>query len=214
MKILIHIGKCGGVSVRNAILDSGRLHIDEIVHIRQPRITPDATYYILARSPVPRAISAFNWRYRLVVEESAQPDRFPGERQILENYGRLSVLAEALYFEDGSDNVLAQGNYMSIHHLGEGISFYLDRLLGSIPPTQVGGVLLQENLNNDMFRLFGIITKERANANQEAVPEDMLQLSEKAHANLRRFLRSDFACLEKLNQWGKISDEGWNRLSL
>jgi hypothetical protein len=61
-KVLIHVGKSGGTSLRRAPeqTDLGReMHV---VHIMRPPIRPSLEYYIVARGPIGRALSAFNWR--------------------------------------------------------------------------------------------------------------------------------------------------------
>lgn len=81
--IYIHIGKCGGTSLFKTIQDSPVVarsfsRIDW-VHIVTPAYRPEASYVVVLRNPVSRALSAFNWRYRLVVEEGGQKTRFAGE---------------------------------------------------------------------------------------------------------------------------------------
>ncbi|WP_139058884.1 hypothetical protein [Thiorhodococcus drewsii] len=184
-----------------AIRDSA-VRIDRVVHLRQPTVEIAARYVIIARAPIARALSAFNWRHQLVNSDARQAARFPGERAILNHYGKLGALAEQLYFQDGTDNALAQGNFRSIHHLGESIAFYLDPLLAQIGPGQMDGVVMQETLEADLTRLFGITTSLRERAHCSATPPGMLALSKRARVNLRRFLARDFACLETLRDWG------------
>lgn len=204
--VLIHIGKCGGSTCRT-VISASSVRIDRIVHIHQPE--PDITvrYYIIARAPIARAISAFNWRYWLVNSDERQAARFPGERAILNHYGNLSTLAETLYFPDTTDNPLAQGNFRSIHHLGESIAFYLDPLLSRINPDQVVGVVMQETLDADLARLFGVTAGLREKSHGGMTPPEMLALSDLAYRNLRRFLGKDFACLQKLREWGKLNPD-------
>lgn len=204
--ILVHVGKCGGSTCRTAISESA-VRIDHVVHVRQPVPEAGARYFIIARSPIARAISAFNWRHWLVNNDDRQAARFPGERVILNHYGSLGALAEQLYFPDETDNALAQGNFRSVHHLGEDIAFYLDSLFSKIDSKQVAGVVMQETLNADMDRLFGVTTNLREKAHHAITPPGMLALSNLARANLRRFLRRDFACLEKLREWGKLNPD-------
>ena len=84
--IYVHIVKCGGVTLENAIEDSplvkdlfASVHK---VHIRKPPILKNASYAIVVRNPIDRAISAFNWRYKLVVTDELQKHRFYGEYEI------------------------------------------------------------------------------------------------------------------------------------
>ncbi|MEM9581153.1 MAG: hypothetical protein AAF891_10740 [Pseudomonadota bacterium] len=202
--VLIHIGKCGGSTCRTAI-ETSQVPIHETVHIYQPVAAPDARYFIIARAPLARALSAFNWRHRLVHERPEQAARFPGEKAIITHYGTLNALAEALYFSDGTPNALALGNFRSIHHLGESIAFYLDPLLHEISPDQIGGVIMQETLQADLEAVFGVTTAQRTHANHDTMPPEMLHLSPLARSHLRRALAGDFACLATLQDWGVLN---------
>ncbi len=210
--VLIHVGKSGGTSLRLALKDSdlgGRLHV---VHIKRPPIRPSLTYYIVARGPVSRALSAFNWRYKLVVEDGTQADRIPGERAFLERYGTLQALAHDLYAPDGTPNPAAIDGFARMHHIRENIAFYLDPLLDRIDPGQIAGVLMQENLNDDIARVFGVEAGARRDKSHGAAVDPARKaLDARALDNLRRFLADDHACLLRLFCWGKISREVYAR---
>ncbi len=210
--VFVHVGKCGGTSILRAAARSTRVAIDEVVHIRKPPIDPAARYYIAVRAPIERAISAFNWRYEKVVATGVQRERYPGEAAILAHYGTLDRLATALYREDGTDDPLAQGNFRSIHHLGESIAFYLEDLLASIAPQQIGGVLAQERLDQDIARVFGVRAGPRLHEHRSATPPEQRSLSQRARYHLQRFLGRDFACLATLNRWGALPDETYARM--
>lgn len=206
---LIHIGKCGGSSLREAIRSVGDEFPLEIVHVEKPVYDPAFRYIIVARGPVSRAISAFNWRYKLVVEEATQRDRFPGESDVLEKYQSLDALALALYDERGRPNEVAHAEARRIHHLREDIGFYLTDLLTRCRSDQLLAVLMQENLDADIERVFGVKTalREKDNSAAAAVP-----LSTAAETNLRQFLADDYAALEKLYEWGLIADNVYRGL--
>ena len=204
-RFIVHVGKSAGASLRLS-LSPDTAKATTWVHIRQPRISEVDRYIIVTRAPIARALSAFNWRYHLVVETAEQPDRFPGERDVLLHYKTLEALAEALYFEDGSDNALAQGNFRSIHHLGESTAFYLERLLGTVRQGQIEGVIAQESLAADALRVLGTTIAKQSHVHRPNTPPRMLNLSVQARKNLRRFLHRDFACMTVLQDWGMLSD--------
>ena len=200
--VLIHIGKCGGRSLRDGIENAERNSDVHVVHIRKPIYREDLRYIIIARGPISRLISAFQWRYKLVVSDGGQRDRFEGEYDVLVKYGNLNNLAEALYHEDGTANTIAQKEIRRIHHIREDISFYLRELLSRCHPSQIVAVLMQENLDDDILRVFGYKNELRVHKNP-ASKEDMA-LSETSIKNLMRFFREDYEALIKLYCWGKI----------
>ena len=98
---VVHIGKCGGGSVtlaiRQSTLLSERFDSIEITHINKVKYSDKDSYLIIIRNPIDRAMSAFNWRYHLVVETEAQRKRFKGEWEILKKYSTLNSISEKLY---------------------------------------------------------------------------------------------------------------------
>ena len=72
-------------------------------------------YIIIVRGPISRAISAFYWRYKLVVQTGEQRNRFPGEFEILQKYQTLNRIAENLYDEKGHKKVAREMMAMTIN---------------------------------------------------------------------------------------------------
>ncbi|MGM0856561.1 MAG: hypothetical protein ACQEW0_05690 [Pseudomonadota bacterium] len=202
-KILIHIGKCGGTSLRKAIEKSGKENLYHRVHIMKPPIFYDKKYVIICRGPISRAISAFNWRYKLVVIDEAQKNRYKGEWEVLKQYESLNNLAELLYVDGVLQSDVAS-DLRKVHHLYEDISFYLTDLLNVLSPCQIDFVVCQENLDNDIERFFGVKVAFKEKGDYE---KTSTFLSEEATMNLRLFFRKDYECLMKLFTYGKISKE-------
>ena len=199
-RVLIHIGKCGGGAVKAALSEAGMASELRIVHIRRPAYGRRLRYVVLARNPLARAVSAFNWRYRLVVAEGVQANRFAGERGVLTRYGSVEALGEALYDADGTPRAGPIRHARMIHHLREDIGFYLTRLLGRCRPEQIEAVLMQETLSEDMERVFGIAGLRRIHDNRGMSADD---LSPRARANLMRFLHRDYEALARLYAWAR-----------
>ena len=202
----VHVGKCGGSSVKSA-LKSLRIPFEE-VHIQPAVWTPRASYWILLRDPIDRALSAFNWRHRLVITEGTQQHRFPGERAILSRWGNLNALAEALFDEGGRPNEEAIQEFRTIHHLKESIGFYFQRFNIAKHAGQIQSVLFQESLAEDFKRTF-----------QADLPSNRLKhnpnsstLSARAESNLRRVLASDYAVIEALHAAGHISQDRYESI--
>lgn len=203
--VLIHVGKCGGRTVRDGIDNATRNLVDHEVHIRKPVCRKDLKYIIVARGPISRLRSAFRWRYKLVVTEAVQRERFDGEHDILVKYQDLNTIAEALYHPDGTPNLTAHKDIRKIHHIHEDIAFYLGDLLKTVSPEQITAVLMQENLDDDILRVFGYQNSIKSNYNP--VGDEPDDLSSLATQNLMRFFANDYVALTQLYCWGKISKE-------
>jgi hypothetical protein len=200
--ILIHIGKCGGTSLRKAIKEARNIQITGVVHITKPLVLKQ-NYYIVARDPIDRCISAFNWRYKLVVTDGIQRHRRKGEYEVLTKYATLNAIAEELYNEQGLLNSDVATEFEKIHHLRERISFYLEDFLAQCPPNYIKGVFMQETLNQDIENHLEIpseqVAHEKCNKRQQAEV-----LSKRAKINLARYLEGDYKCLSTLCHLGHI----------
>lgn len=205
----IHIGKCGGSSLMAALRDSPRVRTEfdgvKHVHVRKPVFQRNAIYLIVLRNPVSRALSAFNWRYQLVLEGGEQRDRFRGEADILAKYGTLNTLAESLY-DDGALNRTVARDFRRIHHMKEDIDFYLGRLLDRITERQVYAVLTQEHLDEDIRAILGVARPRKTHAFKSKTDPSRLHLSALAKENLRTFLALDYAAIQRLNALHPIGD--------
>ena len=199
--VYVHIGKCGGVSLYNAIQNSAI--VKDVfksvhkIHIQKPPILKNASYAIVVRNPIKRAISAFNWRYKLVVTDETQKYRFKGEHEILKKYGTLNALGEKLFI-DGVLNYAVANEFQKIHHLKENISFYLKPLLDEISSTQMFAVFANETLDEDIANILGVKNDIYIHQNSNHVSDDKKFLSEKAYRNLKAYLADDYSYLSKL----------------
>ena len=201
---VIHIGKCGGGSLNAALQEAEIADKFRIFHVRRPVFRKNMRYIILARNPITRTISAFNWRYKLVVVTEEQRHRYPGEFEALTQYGSINELSEALYDDDGIASPETIKAMRTIHHIRMDISFYLTKLLERCRPDQIEAVLMQETLNQDIAKVFGINNEYQIHENSDMRGPP---LSSKARKNLMRFLHRDYEALARLYAWGKI-DKG------
>lgn len=213
--VYIHIGKCGGASLWDVINES-KLVQEEFsqvhkVHTVKPPILENAKYLIVIRNPISRAISAFNWRYKLVVEDEVQRHRFKGEREILERYKTLNNLAESLYTDNEVNGEVAK-EFQKIHHLKENIQFYLSELLDTITEEQIFGVLSTETLGEDVFQQLGVTNMKRTHENAKFVDESKKYLSASAYDNLKKYLGEDYESLRKLIELKTLTVCETNRL--
>lgn len=209
----VHIGKCGGSSVSKLLADSAIVSQRYASYFESHinGVTPNSSfdYLICLRNPISRATSAFEWRKKLVVFDSSsnQRNRFPGEYDALSSYGTFSELAENLYSDTFMLNQRVARDFNLIHHLRESISFYLAPLFPVLTSKNVFGVICQETLISDCFRVLGVDankTYERKNINRK---ESIYSLSKLAISNLKYFLRDDYACILEMWSAGLISDK-------
>ena len=214
---VVHIGKCGGSTVRLAVAQSAFLgeRFDKInvTHVSKVRYSQHDKYLIIIRNPIGRAISAFNWRYHLVVETEQQKERFEGEWKILKKYSTLNAISERLYTVDSDSlNQVVSCEFKIIHHLREDISFYLSDMLEQLRPGQVYGIIKQHSIAADCNLLLGPnVNIQHKKRHGDNVPLLKKELSELARRNLRRYLHKDFVCILKLYNLGLIT---WNDFEL
>ena len=206
--VFVHIGKCGGASLWDAINQSDRLkqnyrHFHKI-HDEKPPVGRSIRYVVSVRNPISRAISAFNWRHKLVIEDAVQPNRFRGEREVLLRYGTLNALAEQLVDEQGINKRVAR-DFHKIHHIRENYAFYLNGILDSVSADQIVGVIATETLAADVAQQLGVGSVVRTHDNAAFTDPKMKTLSDRAYENLQQVLAPDYLCLRRLIQLNQTS---------
>lgn len=197
--VYVHIGKCGGASLRHALNDSpivaGQFTKILKIHRVKPPVHRRSKYAIVVRNPVQRAISAFNWRYFLVVQDGRQEKRFIGEYEALRKYGTINNLAESLYCRGMLVSQAAE-DFEKIHHLRERISFYLCDLIQQLRPDQVQFVFAQETLNQDIAALLKTQNTHEIHRHGDRTENYRKTLSEEGYRNLKCYLRTDYEAIE------------------
>ena len=216
---VVHIGKCGGSTVRLAIAQSELLAKKfgkvKFTHISQVKYSQHEKYLIVIRNPIARAISAFNWRYHLVVETEQQRERFKGEWHILKKYLTLNSISERLYSLDSESlNQDVSREFKVIHHLREDISFYLSEMLEQLRPGQVYGIIKQHSLAADCSLLLGPnVNIQHEKRHGDTILPSKKELSGLARRNLRRYLYKDFSCILKLYNLGLMAWDDYELLT-
>ncbi len=200
--VLVHIGKCGGGTLKRGLAHATKNANPYVVHVRKPVYRPDLKYIVVARAPISRLVSAFRWQYKRVVEENCCVNPFPGEHGILEKYRTLGRMAEALYDADGRPDPQVHDEIRRIRHIHEDIAFYLYPLLDRCRPEQIVAVLMQETLDADIARVFGYRNDLQLHTNPGTRQDG--ELSPHAMRNLKRFFSKDYEALMVLYCWQKI----------
>ncbi len=182
--VFVHLGKTGGTSVVN-MLRKHQFNFD-VIHVHKIKYDPLKKYVLLLRDPIERFISAFNWRYFLLVDDiqkknwntSTKPSS-KNELELLKKYNTPNALAEDI------NNFNYEKDY--IHHINENLEFYFQNF--PLPNKNIIGILNTKSLQEDFQHLFGInelLTREKQNSHYSTF------LSEQAKANLLKFLEKEY----------------------
>ncbi|AKI03361.1 hypothetical protein IMCC20628_04695 (plasmid) [Hoeflea sp. IMCC20628] len=213
----VHIGKCGGYTVADALAISHvvkeRFSRIKRIHIRPPHYQKKARYLIVLRNPIDRLSSAFAWRYEKVVKSKDQEFRFAGEFEVLEKYNDLNTMAERL-IRDGEFCIEAIGDMLKIVHFSQDIFYYLDPLMRSVRPDQIFSVFTQETLQQDMQEMLGVDDAVHMNRNESDLAETNMRLSPQARRNLKRFFARDYECIRTLDALYPLGQDRLKRLLL
>ena len=202
--VIIHIGKSAGSVVCNT-LKKNNIEFTQI-HVQKAKFKENKKYVILLRNPITRFISAFNWRYKLVLIDKTQKERFYKEKNALEKYNNANNLAENIenYDDDEGEEY--------IHHIYEDINYYLSDFLRECKSENILGVITQENLFDDFRKIFNIEIDENVDSrkNKSGMSKD---ISDTGYKLLKKYLWRDYECIEKLYKMGCLSKKQYRKLS-
>ncbi len=212
---VIHIGKCGGSSIRKAIASSdivkSKYSKVSITHVSKVKYFEEIDYLIIIRNPISRLLSAFNWRYYLIVESEIKKNKSSKtlhEWEILNKYNSLDNLAKILYdANSGNLNKEVAEDFNLIGHFEKNISYYLEDSLKFLKPNQVFGVIKQESIEKDCERILGVKLNSHERKNQFRVPPYKLHLSSSSIKNLKKFISNDYLALRKLYDLNVLNKE-------
>ena len=207
--VLIHVGKCGGATIRTTLHNNNSKYYSikfYSIHTEVIKLKKNTKYVILLRNPVSRFISAFNWRYKLVILDKTQEDRFPNEKNVLEKYKNVNNLAENIekYDDDYAEEY--------IHHIYEDINYYLSDFLQDCKKEDILGVITQENLDKDFKKIFKIDIENNLRVN-EGDPSLSKKISYSGYKLLKKYLWKDYECINKLYKMGCLSEKQYNNLT-
>ncbi len=187
----VHLGKTGGSSVISALKNNGFNF--EVVHIQKVIFDASKKYVLLIRDPIERFISAFNWRYYLLIDADRRKwnkntkTASKNELELLLKYKTPNLLAENI------QNFNFDKDY--IHHINENYEFYFHDFLSKFNKNSIYGVMRTESLQSDFESLFGIkdlLPNEKQNISYNK------QLSKTAFCNLLTFLEKDYIVYKSL----------------
>lgn len=202
---VIHIGKCGGSTVRESLIRN-EIKFKKI-HVRKdtpPKFSCQKKYLIVIRNPIQRFISAYNWRYHLVFTTEEQEGQ-EGEKNIFLEYKTVNDFVTAL-----RGNIISIEDAYKIRHIDKNIHFYLQGMFDNIQKKNILGVVCTETLDNDMEKFFSINITIKEKDNKKYSKE----LSGSNYKYLKNvFLIKDYECIDKLYENDIIDDEKYDILS-
>lgn len=212
----LHIGKCGGYSVADALAASpniqSRFKSIKRVHLRPPHYQSNARYLLVLRNPIDRLVSAFSWRYQEVVQgKGANEFKYAGEFEALSRYENLNNLAERLII-DGILSVETIKYMLDILHFRQDISYYIEDIVAKATPGQIYGVFTQDRLAEDIKEVLGVDSATHRNRSQLALFEKNSVLSDVARRNLKTVFARDYECIKSLNAIYPLGAERMNAL--
>jgi len=199
---IIHIGKCGG-SVVIETLKKNKIKFNQI-HIKHVKFKENHKYVIILRNPISRFISAFNWRYKLVLLDQIQEYRFFNEKDILKKYNNINNLAENI---EKYDDELEY-----IQHIYEDINYYLSDFIRECKSENILGVITQENLKEDFKKIFGFDLDENVESRKNDAPLSKY-ISDVGYKLLKEYLWRDYRCIKKLYKMGYLTKKQYKVLS-
>ncbi len=191
--VFVHLGKTGGSSIIDSLKKHG-FHKFEVIHVQKVKYNPNKKYVLLLRDPIARFISAFNWRYFLLIDDKQKKSwdkntkpASKNELQLLLKYKTPNALAE--------DIVNFNYNKDYIHHINEGYEFYFNDFILNFDKKSILGIMKTESLQEDFSCLFGISAKL---SNEKQNSSYCKSLSELGRQNLIAFLKKDYIIFKQL----------------
>ena len=212
---IIHIGKCGGGSLLEELIEKKKIE-SIICHCEKPIIKKNSKYIILIRDPINRFISAFNWKmFRCTTEEGCN---FQGmskpKSNIIEIEGykywkNINNFAENLYDKNDNINDMALKLIKNSNHLHFDINYYLEEILPFCNRNNCD-IIRYEFYNEDINKVFNIesISKTSHVYNKKYSK----YISDKGIKNLRNFLEKDYNCFHILREKNIIDNNYYQNI--
>ena len=195
----IHIGKCGGSTITQALIDSGLYRRCTHVHVEKPKYNSTEKYLIAIRNPIERFVSAFYYRKYQTTQLPKERYRFTGENEFLQKYATIEDLIQ-------DDITTLQRQY--VHHIKEDIDFYLGDFVDQCNPSNIIGIVCTKSLSKDLENALDVKPKVLYNANKQKQ-----KLKKESREFLKKYLYKDYLVIEKLNSLKILSREQYEMLS-
>lgn len=194
----IHIGKCGGSTIRKYLYSLENVKVSNIHHCQSSTLHKDIPlnrkFLISIRNPVDRLISAFYWRKYLVYKTKRRRNQFYGEYSFFNQYKTLNQVI---------DTDISVLDKVYVHHIHENINWYLKNFIKNATKDNIFGIICQHRLRKDLEEVFSRKIEENEIEKRKVLTSLDIkkeQLTEDQRSILKQYLHKDYECIEKLNE--------------
>lgn len=193
----IHIGKCGGSTIRRYLYSLDNVEVSHIYHIQSlplyENLNNDKKFLISIRNPVDRLISAFYWRKYLVYKTKRRKNQFDGEYSFFNEYKTMNQVI---------DTDISILDKIYVHHIHENINWYLKNFVQKANKDNIFGIICQHRLRKDLEEVFSTRIAENEIKKLKLLDSSKIKkepLTENQRTILKQYLHKDYECIEKLN---------------
>lgn len=195
--IFIHIGKCGGSTLRTVIKHKYEIHLQRV------KFSNDDKYFISLRNPIDRFISAFYYRKNEFL--SGRGGKYNlNESKIFNSVDNVYDFTENL-FDYNIENV------NGVAHIGESISYYLSPIITKLNKKNVTNIFTTHFLDEELKKVVPDYKRKVLKDNSKNKPNK--KLSELSIKNLNKFLEKDFKIIDELYKKDLLTDKQYEILS-
>ena len=230
---LIHVGKCGGSTIRSVLklktdIKFCQIHEDRFINEDDIRsglkykfineekkvlYNPKLYYLILIRNPIERFISAFKFNYYRLYISKSKKSKLQSNIYEKYNFSLKNMILDLKNNKNIFNGPKNSSNY--INHLAEDINYYLGDILNKCTKKDIFGVICTETINDDVNKLFGIELKaHKKNMEKIIFPDNFdYTLDDNTIKILKDYLKKDYDCIDKLYEMKLISNKQYKILS-
>jgi len=196
----IHIGKCGGGTVKESLTNSDNFKFNDI-HTRKSHYNKYKKYLIVIRNPLQRFISAFYWKYDKTINNV---DTTTEEEIFYNKYNNIDEFCNDL---KKNSNILQ--DYNITNHMYKGIEYYLENLIDNCRKDQIIGVICQETLKDDVKNILDITVENRVHDNSSYSKN----ITDENYKVLKDYLKNEYLIIDKMYKYGWITNKQYKILS-
>jgi hypothetical protein len=199
----IHVGKTGGTTL-NAFLKNNENsyynYLDQIhIHVRKSVYDKYLHYIISIRCPINRCLSAINMYKTLALNDNKYYFNAGKQNWHQNFYNKHAKLLKKIFEKFTINEILENLENFSndIHHIKEGISFYLNDEFINKNKNNILFVLKQETYNDDLKKLSDLLNIKHNNykklmVNKYKKDKDNEYISTKAIDNIIDYYKKDY----------------------